>query len=216
MASARWWTSISGVGLVCERRPPLGQSSDSAGGTARSGGAFLAGISMLITQQGGVANAIWIMLVGWFLHSSAVASYQTNTLTAVLDGARVDELMVRRLGRIERESAEVESPNTLVGHGGRTTTLSRMMAVMSECWRWPGLQSSGFPAESEAGKSSLLDLIVPIERILSVDVKATAMDALRTFVDRNLQWAPVLRDREVVGVIRRLDLAEYVEKHRGA
>jgi Zn-dependent protease len=178
---------------------------------------FFAGVSMLLTQQGGAVNAIWIILVGWFLHSSAVASYQTNTLTAVLDAARVNELMVSRLGRIERESAEVQSPTRLVGSWSPdyyvVTHAGRDVGVVATA----GLQAHDSPAESEAAEEqSLLDLIVPIESELVVDVDGTAMDALRTFVDRNLQWAPVLRGHEVVGVIRRLDLAEYVEKHRGA
>jgi Zn-dependent protease len=185
-------------------------------GQLGSAALIFAGISMLITQQGGFTNAIWIMLVGWFVHSSAVASYQTSTLTTVLDGARVEDLMVRRLGRIERESAELQSPATLlqawgpdyyvVSHEGRDVGVVAMKR----------LQDPTSPADAEVAESSLLNLIVPIEGDLSVDIDATAMDALRTFVERDLQWAPVLREREVVGVIRRVDLAELVEKQRGS
>jgi Zn-dependent protease len=181
-------------------------------GQLGSAALIFAGVAMIVTQQGGTANAVWTMLVGWFVHSSAVASYQTNTLMAVLDGARVDELMVRRLGRIDRESPEAQSPAALIGLWGPeyyvVTDEGRDVGVFA----MSGLRSQDSPSDAEA---SLLDVIVPVENGLILDEGATAMDALRTFMDRDIQWAPVLRDHEVVGVIRRVDLAEYVEKHRG-
>ena len=178
---------------------------------------FFAGASMLITQHGSIANAIWIMLVGWFVHSSAVASYQTNALTAVLEAVQIEELMVSRLGRIERDAAEAQLPDSLNGTWGPeyyvVTDEGRDVGVFSIS-RPQGTQELDDP--KIASEASLSEIIVPVHRDLIVEVTDTAMDALRVFVDRELQWAPVIRGQEVVGVIRRVDLSEYVEKHRGA
>jgi Zn-dependent protease len=174
---------------------------------------IFAGVAMILTHQGGLANAIWTMLVGWFVHTSAVASYQTNTLMAVLDGARVDQLMVKHLGRIERDSPEAQLPSGLVAAWGPEYYVVTHHGEDVGVFAMSMLHSFDSPSDESP---SLLDVLVPLRDDLAVDENSTAMDALRTFMERDIQWAPVLRDRAVIGVIRRTDLAEYVEKHRGS
>jgi Zn-dependent protease len=182
-------------------------------GQLGSAALIFAGVAMIATHQGGLANAIWTMLVGWFIHSSAVASYQTNTLMAVLDGARVDQLMVRRLGRIERDSPEAQSPSTLAAAWGPEYYVVTHNDEDLGVFAMSTVRASDSPSDEDR---LLQDVLVPLQEGLAVPEDSTAMDALRAFMERDLQWAPVLRDREVVGVIRRVDLAEYLEKHRGS
>jgi CBS domain-containing protein len=121
--------------------------------------------------------------------------------------------MVRRLGRIDQESPEAQSPTELVAVWGPEYYVVTHEGEDVGVFAMSTLRSQESPADAEA---SLLDVLVPVRSELSVDEDSTAMDALRTFMERDIQWAPVLREREVVGVIRRVDLAEYVEKHRGS
>lgn len=172
---------------------------------------FFAGVVMLITGRGEVLNAVSVMLVGWFVHSSAVASYQTGELTSVLSSARVAELMVRSLGRLDRAVVADQSSTDLSALWGPeyyvVTHEGRDIGVFA-------LSSTGLSADHSDASRSVLDLIVPVHPEIVLDESASAMDALRLFLERDLQWVPVMREAEVVGVVRRLDVAEYVERNR--
>lgn len=181
-------------------------------------GLIFAGVYMLFTQRGGASNAVWVMLVGWFLHSSAVATYQTSMLTAALSAVRVADLMVRRLGRIDRRAAGSELQAELFDRWGPE------FFVVTEADRTVGVLSTSdlptSPADSEADGPDVAlivrDITAGVKPETSLRPEDSAVDALRLFVDRELQWAPVLDQRDVIGVIRRIDLAQYVQRQGSA
>lgn len=49
----------------------------------------------LFSLFAGLPSGLWLMLIGWFLFSSAQASYQRSTLQEILSGVKVKDIMVK-------------------------------------------------------------------------------------------------------------------------
>ncbi len=45
----------------------------------------------------GVAGGLWLMLIGWFLHTAAQGSYQQASLQQTLNGVKVRDIMIRNI-----------------------------------------------------------------------------------------------------------------------
>lgn len=179
---------------------------------------FLAGFYMIVTQHGGITNAIWIMLVGWFLNTAASANYHTSVLRSMLSQARVVDLMVRRLGRIsedelasfpKQELFSMWGPEFFVVSGDEADTA---VFAMSELQTSVSEQS----ADENLPNSALITerLLVRLGPDQTISETASAADAVSLFINDERQWAPVVSDGVVTGIIRRIDVADYIARAR--
>jgi Zn-dependent protease len=180
---------------------------------------FLAGFYMIITQHGGITNAIWIMLVGWFLNTAASANYQTSVLRTMLSQARVAELMVSRLGRVSESDLLRFPTQELFSMWGPEFFVVAREQGDSAVFAMSELQTSLSELSEQdtapdARQSVIERLLVRLSPDQVILESASAADAVSLFINDERQWAPVLSEGSVTGIIRRIDVAEYIARAR--
>jgi Zn-dependent protease len=158
----------------------------------------------------GLINGLWLAFIGWYLNNAALLSYRELLLRESLEHVPVSKIMLTRFIRI--------SPQM------RVTTLMDEHVMASG--------QRAFPVESEGrlvGMVSLRDLqrcmrgawqtatveeiMTPTAKLATIGPDEPALEALLIIARRDLGQLPVVRDGELLGLLRREDLLKWLSLH---
>jgi CBS domain-containing protein len=171
-----------------------------------SGFAMILGVHMPIFGTG-LVNGLWLALIGWFLNSAAVASYQQLLVRQVLEGVPVrrivhgsphsvppelslQELVDRYLFDTDQRAFPVISGHEPVG----LITLHDLRTVPRD--RWP--------------RTRIADIMIPWQQVVFVEANDDATEALDRISRRGFNQLPVLEHGNVIGMVRREDLLRWL------
>ncbi len=170
--------------------------------------AFFFIIFGLLSIFAGFAGGLWMMLIGWFLHTAAQASYQQASLQQTLRGVKVRNIMARDIvsvfSGISLEGL-VNDYFLRYGYGGFPVvddgkflgfvTLKEVKNVPKE--RWHGISVSG--------------ILIPHDRRWEVSGDDDAMKALELMISEDKGRLVVMEHGKLVGLITRNGIAKYVQ-----
>jgi Zn-dependent protease/CBS domain-containing protein len=157
----------------------------------------------------GFGSGLWLVLIGWFLHTAAARSEERLRIEDALAGltaARVmrksvpglvPEISVAQLvpewfmASDERAFPVLKEDGTLVG----LVSLADVRAAPREKW-----------SEIRAG-----DIMTPLERLATVPPDAPAFQALELMTQRDIAQVPVVAEGRFVGMVERRDLTRWLE-----
>lgn len=189
-----------------------------ATGVAARGGQ-LAALTMIIggvyltisPERGGLANGLWLALVGWFLLSAANGAYRTMRVLADLDGLVVRDVMRPAPPPLAAET-ELAQAAPLLEAGPGADPL-----VVMEDGRAIGLLE---PATVRGGQAAGLlhqrvrALMTPLPSELLLAPDLPAGQALQLLLDHGRESLPVIEQGHIVGLLRREDLLRVVALRR--
>lgn len=156
----------------------------------------------------GLIAGLWLAFIGWFLNNAASMSYQQLIVREVLEGVSVSEVM-RRGGpavspeipiselvdewimRTEERSFPVIRGDRLVG-----------MVSLEDVRRVP---------RSDWHRVHVAEIMTPEAKIVAAFPEENVADALARMIERDVQQLPVVKDGRVVGLLRRRDVARWLE-----
>lgn len=178
---------------------------------------MLCGIAMVFGLNvpffgAGLGNGLWLILIGWFLHTAAAASYQqlvvqdslrelpvermTHTgVPSVSPETRVRVLVEEFFVRHEREICPVTREGRFLG----IVDLRAVRRLGRERWD-----------QVTAG-----EIMTPAEQVNSLSPDANCADALGAMNSAGLGQLPVVRDGELYGIVRRDDLLRWLYLYGG-
>lgn len=159
---------------------------------------------------GGTLNGIWLAFIGWFLNSAAAQSYQSMMVEDVLEHVPVAQLMrtnpptvtpyepVRQLvyERIMR-SDDQAFPVLEAGHLRGIVTLEDVRKIDQNAWE----------------QTTVGQIMTPSEQLAVVAPEADGAQALGLLVARNVRQLPVVKDGDLVGLLRRNDILKWLRIH---
>jgi CBS domain-containing protein len=190
-------------------------SLEKATSMATTGGRWLgylmAGTGIYMAFQGAVLGGLWLVFIGWYLRTAAVASYQQHRLRDVLAGVRAEQTM--------SPSPQTVSPDM---------TLQQLMDdvfMRSRFVAFPVVQND-IPvglvtlhqlrevARDSWGYIPVREIMLPLDPSLVVEPSETML----TVMDR-LQSSParrvlVMHDGRLVGIISARDVTHWLERAR--
>ncbi|MDD8020967.1 MAG: site-2 protease family protein [Acidobacteriota bacterium] len=156
----------------------------------------------------GNLGGLWMVLIGWFLHSASVQGYSQVVLRSVLQGFRAADLMERNF-----ISVNPELPVETLVHDYILKKHERVFLVTDDdiflglvCLedvkkfprsRWPELRVS--------------QIMTPVEKIVSIRPEANGDEVLNSLVNNEVNQLPVLENGRVVGIISRTDLLRILQ-----
>lgn len=165
---------------------------------------FLGVLSLFTRMPGG----LWLILIGWFLHSTAQASYRQSALQQSLSGVKVEDVMVRDVVVLSPSNFVDEAVNHYflrygfggfpVMDGGRLlgmVTLKEMTAVPQEKW----------------GQVTVGEVLVPHDRKWEISPKEDVIKALELMVTEDRGRVAVIEKDRMVGLITRSGIALYIQ-----
>lgn len=180
--------------------------------TGRWIGYGLVALGLWSAMLGNLFGGMWLMLIGWFLRNSAIASYRQHLLLTLLSGVRADRVMSRDVHVVDIDTSVrelVQDRFTRQPYGA--------YPVMDED-AVSGLvtqDSAQSVPQEEWDQRTARDIMVPADQI-SVrpdEHLASVMEKLRSTAARR---ALVTSNGELLGIITPGDVAFWLEHTRHA
>lgn len=163
------------------------------------------GIFSLFT---GFTGGLWIMLIGWFLHTAAQTSYQQASLEETLKGVKVKNIMVRDVITLSPDIDIDRAVNEYFlkyGYGGFPVvkdgnllgflTLKEIRNVPRDRWQ----------------EVIVSEVFLPHNERWEVSEDDDALKALEIMISEDTGRLVVLKDGRVEGLITRNGIARYVQ-----
>jgi Zn-dependent protease len=171
------------------------------------------GALMLFGQRvpffgGGIVSGLWLILIGWFLHSGAMASQQQVVARETLRGVPVARLM-RQGGIATAPSMTLDeaAERFLEARDARCLPVldgPRLVGMVctGDLRRVPRAQ---WPQQTVAG------VMTPADRIAVVTPAEPMADALDKLAARGFDQIPVVEEGTLRGFLRRADVLRWLE-----
>lgn len=156
----------------------------------------------------GMPGGLWLMLIGWFLHTAAQASYQQAGLQQTLSGVKVRDIMTKDLVTIRPTITLEEAVNEYFlryGFGGFPVVDEgkyRGMITLKEIKQVP---------REKHKTATISDIYVPQNAKWELSPEEEAIKALETMIKEDVGRLVVKQGDIIVGLITRNGIARYVQ-----
>jgi Zn-dependent protease len=163
------------------------------------------GIYLIFT--GNWFNGIWLALIGWFLESAAVGSYQQLLMQEMLKGHVASEIM--------STDCAVVPPDMTIDHlvnGNILTTGRRCFPVAS------GSQMIGLMTLRDIQvvprdrwtTETVQQAMTPFDKLKYVRPDEELSTVMRILAEDNVNQVPVVQDGKIIGMVTRENLLNFV------
>ena len=156
----------------------------------------------------GFTNGLWLMLIGWFLHTAAQASYQQASLQEILGSVKVKDVMVKDIINISPNitiDTAVDEYFLKYGYGGfpimdngkilGIVTLKEIKNIPKERWKYTTISS----------------VLIPHDKRWEVSAEEDATKALELMISEDKGRLVVTEKGSVIGLITRNGIARYLQ-----
>lgn len=156
----------------------------------------------------GFSNGLWLMLIGWFLHTAAQASYQQASLQEILMGVKVKDVMVKDIITISPDITIDTAVNEYFlkyGYGGfpimdngkflGIVTLKDIKNIPKEKWKY----------------TTMSNVFIPHDKRWEVSAEEYAMKAMELMISEDKGRLVVTEKGGVIGLITRNGIARYLQ-----
>jgi len=151
-----------------------------------------------------------LVFIGWFLNSSAVASYRQVIVQDILEdvsvarmmrsnpptvppGISVDELVNDGIMGTDDHAFPVVDEGRLVG----LVTLDDVRAIPRTSW----------------DNTSVRQIMTPADQLVSVMPEEDAAEAMTRLQRRDVRQLPVMDNGSITGLLRRRDIVKWLQLH---
>ncbi len=160
----------------------------------------------------GFISGLWLAFIGWFLNSAATQSYQQVVVEDILAGIPVSQLM--RLNPptvpaaisigdlVQNYMMGTDEQSFPVMSGGQflgIVTVEDVRQVPHQQW----------------AATTVEQIMTPADKMAEVTADEDAVEALRELTQREAAQLPVVRNGQMIGMLRRRDIARWVQLHSG-
>lgn len=156
----------------------------------------------------GFPGGLWLMLIGWFLHTAAQASYQQASLQETLSRVKIKDIMVRDIVFIPQDTtvdAAVNEYFLKYGYGGFPVveggnflgflTLKDIRNVRKERWK----------------ETRVSEIFTPHDKRWELSQNESAIKSLELMISEDTGRLPVMEEGKLIGLITRNGIARYVK-----
>jgi Zn-dependent protease/CBS domain-containing protein len=162
----------------------------------------------------GLAQGLWLVLIGWFLNNAARATRQQQAVSEIVSGA-LGDVPVANLMRTRGTAVDAELPIGALVERFFMPGDQRCFPVLNQ-GDFAGLVCLAdlrkIPRESWS-TTPVRDIMTPADALAATRPDERAADALGRLASRDVDQLPVIDQGQLVGMIRRADLLRWIELH---
>jgi Zn-dependent protease/predicted transcriptional regulator len=193
--------------LIWWRSRNLKRATRIASNIGRAVGFIFIFIGIWLIFTGNWVNGIWLALIGWFLESAAVGSYQQLLLQDMLKGHVASEVMSR--------DCVVIPPDTTIDqlvHGNILTSGRRCFPVVSgsQIMGLMTLHNVNTVPREQWSTETVKEAMTPFDKLKWVPPDEELSSILRILTEDNINQVPVVQNSEIVGMVSRENLLNFV------
>jgi Zn-dependent protease/predicted transcriptional regulator len=175
---------------------------------------ILAGIAMVFGVQipffGTGLGGLWLAFIGWFLNSASAQSYRQLVIHDILEGVAVSRMMRSGPPTVDPDS----SVNSLVhdyimGHDDHAFPVmedDRLVGLVT-------LDDVRHTSRENWEATTVREIMTPADKLVVVKPEEDAAEALNKLTARNVGQLPVTQDHQLLGLLRRQDLVNWLQLH---
>jgi Zn-dependent protease len=169
------------------------------------------GVGVALTLFGDFVGGVWFLFIGFFLRNASSMSYEQLLLETTLSGISVSDAMQATVTTVPPDmSVEELVHEQVLRHSARCfavmaagdlagiITLTDVRNVPRD--QWP--------------LTSVYRAMTPASRLHTVDPSDSLAQVLRLMGEHNVNQLPVLRGRELVGMLDRSDVLRFIQIRR--
>lgn len=162
---------------------------------------------------GGLVGGLWLVLIGWFFHNAARASYEQVVVRQRLAGVPVTAVMLSRLHTVSPDLTIAELVRDYVMGTDQTS-----FPVLD------GAELAGVVASRDVRDVAyeqwpfvtVRQVMTPAAGMPAVDASAGAQEALEKLATSDADQLPVVDHGQVRGFVRRQDILKWLTLQPGA
>jgi Zn-dependent protease/predicted transcriptional regulator len=193
--------------LIWWRSGNLKNATKIASNAGRAVGFILIFIGIYLVFTGDWIDGIWLALIGWFLESAAVGSYQQLLMQEMLKGHVASEIM--------SSDCAVVPPDMTIDHlvnGNILTSGRRCFPVVSDSQIMGMMTLHNIKAvpREQWSTATVREAMTPFDRLKWVRPDEELSSVLRILTQDDINQVPVVQDNKIVGMVSREHLLNFV------
>ena len=161
--------------------------------------------------SGALVGGLWLIFIGMFLRGMAEAGYKELMMTKSLEGARVQDVMIRDVVTAPPDL----SLKQLIAdyflrygyHGFPVTTDGKVSGMIS-------LANVKDFSEEEQTEKKVEQVMAPVNRAMTISPETPLIEALRKMSQENIARLLVMRGDQMMGMITQTGLLRFLEIKR--
>lgn len=172
-----------------------------------------AGIAMIFGFQipffgSGLLSGLWLAFIGWFLNNAAVQSYQQVIVKDLLEDVPVSRLMRTDPPKAPSDITVNDLVNDYVmatdDYAFPVMDNGRLLGLVT-------LQDVRNTPREERARKRVGEIMTPAESLVTVPPDEDAAEALNKLSQRDVNQLPVMREGQLVGLMRRRDIVKWLQ-----
>jgi Zn-dependent protease len=193
--------------LIWWRSRNLTSATRIASNVGRAVGFVLIFIGIWFIFTGNWFDGIWLALIGWFLESAAVGSYQQLLMQEMLKGHVVSEVM--------STDCAVVPPDMTIDHlvNGNILSSGRRCFPVGSGSEIMGLMTLHNVKEvprDQWATETVKEAMTPFDKLKWVRPDEELSSVLRILTQDNINQVPVVQDNQIIGMVSRENLLNFV------
>ncbi|NIM59121.1 MAG: CBS domain-containing protein [Candidatus Aminicenantes bacterium] len=169
---------------------------------------FLIFIGILQILRANLLPGIWMIFIGWFLHSAAVRGYDQVMVQSLLKGVRAEDLMTKNFEAVTPDlSVQSLVDDYILKKRERVFLVSdkgslKGIVCLEDVKQTP---SDKWP-ETKVG-----EIMTPKEKLEAVSPNADGSQVLNSITTKDIHQIPVMEGDKIAGIICRSDILRFIQ-----
>jgi Zn-dependent protease len=151
---------------------------------------------------------LWLIFIGWFLHSAAVRGYNQVMVESLLKGVRAEELMSRDF---ETVTADLPVQSLVDDHILKKKERVFLVAERGSLKGIVCLEDVKATPKEDWPKIRVGDIMTPKEKLEAVSPDTDGRKILTSITSKDIHQVPVMEGEKIAGIICRNDILRFIQ-----
>lgn len=153
-------------------------------------------------------GGLWLIFIGWFLHSAAVRGYHQVMVDSMLKGVRADELMSKDF---EAVTADLPVQNLVDDYILKKKERVFLVAEQGSLKGIVCLEDVKATPKEDWPSIRVGDIMTPKEKLEAVSPDADGRKILSSITSKDIHQVPVMEGERIAGIICRSDILRFIQ-----
>ena len=151
---------------------------------------------------------LWLIFIGWFLHSAAVRGYNQVMVEAMLRGVRAEDLMTKNFETVTIDLSVQSLVDDYILKKRERVFLVSDKGSLKGIVCLEDVKST--PSEKWA-MTKVGEIMTPKEKLEAVSPNADGSQVLKSITAKDIHQIPVMEGEKIAGIICRSDILRFIQ-----